>query len=162
MFQRCSSPPPAPQPPPKKKKKGISFLALYCSPCHVASEFFFYLAAALSFLMNQWFQLSSLQPAQMTAPGLEQCWAGPQMNIPPVNTTPFTPFSNAMTQFPWNLQNGSELRAHSSHLQAVLSPSLQTAHVSTPYSWMPNLQSPSNPLVKSFMPICSHQSSPYM
>ncbi|GMY14764.1 chromodomain-helicase-DNA-binding protein 2-like isoform X2 [Fagus crenata] len=98
--------------------------------------------AALSFLMNQWFQLSSLQPAQMTAPGLEQCWAGPQMNIPPVNTTPFTPFSNALTQFPWNLQNGSELRAHSSHLQALLSPSLQTAHVSTPYSWMPNLQSP--------------------
>lgn len=118
--------------------------------------------AALSFLMNQWFQLSSLQPAQMTAPGLEQCWAGPQMNIPPVNTTPFTPFSNAMTQFPWNLQNGSELCAHSSHLQALLSPSLQTAHVSTPYSWMPNLQSPSNPLVTSFMPMLQHQSSPYM
>ncbi|KAM3737066.1 hypothetical protein ACB098_09G028700 [Castanea mollissima] len=95
--------------------------------------------AALSSLMNQWSQLSSLQPAQMTAPILQQCWANPPVNIPPVITTPIDPLFNAMNQFAGNLQNGCELRAPGPHLQALVPPSMPTAHFSTQYSGMPYL-----------------------
>lgn len=86
--------------------------------------------------MNQWSQ----QPAQMTAPILQQCWASPPMNIPPVITTPINPLFNAMNQFA--LQNGCELRAPAPHLQALVPPSMPTAHFSTQYSGMPYLWSP--------------------
>ncbi|XP_050243059.1 uncharacterized protein LOC126691856 isoform X4 [Quercus robur] len=89
--------------------------------------------AALSSLMNQWSQ----QPAQMTAPILQQCWASPTMNIPPVITTPINPLFNAMTQFA--VQNGCELRAPAPHIQALVPPSMPTAHFSTQYSGMPYL-----------------------
>ncbi|XP_065632372.1 uncharacterized protein LOC112025285 isoform X3 [Quercus suber] len=91
--------------------------------------------AALSRLMNQWSQ----QPAQMTAPILQQCWANPPVNIPPVITTPINPLFNAMNQFAGNLQNGCELRAPAPHHQAFVPPSMPTAHFPTQYSGMPYL-----------------------
>lgn len=116
-----------------------------------------FLSAALSSFTNESIQLSSQQPFQMTAPR-QQRSVSLEMNIPPaappavvdqtsvLSTTLATPHSSFMIQFPWNLQNGIELRAPAPHLRA--SPSMQAAHVSTTWSGTPN-QSPRNLLATS-------------
>ncbi|XP_041027437.1 uncharacterized protein LOC121267581 isoform X1 [Juglans microcarpa x Juglans regia] len=113
--------------------------------------------AALSSFTNEWIQLSSQQPHQMTAPR-QQRSASPEINIPPVAppavvdrtsavlSTLGTPHSSFMIPYPRNLQNGIELRAPAPHLRA--SPSMQAVHVSTTRSGTPN-QSPRNPLATS-------------